>query len=438
MSNLSIADAEPDAEGQSGVTSPIRVLVVSENISMKMGGESSLPFYYAKLLSRRGAEVWLACHERVENELREEFAEFQGRLHFVKDTPGQKRLYQFGRKLRYRVNDIIVGQAIHVMTQSRLRSLALRIIREANIDVVFEPAPITPKGLSFMYDMGVPVVIGPLCGGMDFPPAFRVLDSFSTRQLIKLGRFAAQLANHLVPGKLHADVLLVANRLTEAALPRGYRGRVIRVFESGVDLELWASEGTDEHRSGEDVRFVFSGRFVDWKGVQYLVPAFARAVAEEPRCKLDLIGGGELESEIRAMIDRLDLRESVRWHGWLARSEAARIVRDADVFVMPSLRECGGTAILEAMALGKPVISTNWGGPADYVDANSGLLVEPSSEKALVDGLAAAMVRLARSGKLRKSLGAGGRLRVLQDDLSWNAKADRVLSILREAAQHRQ
>jgi glycosyltransferase involved in cell wall biosynthesis len=58
-----------------------------------------------------------------------------------------------------------------------------------------------------------------------------------------------------------------------------------------------------------------------------------------------------------------------------------QILRDSDVFVMPSLRECGGTAILEAMALGKPVVTTDWGGPADYVTPECGLLVSPTSKR---------------------------------------------------------
>jgi glycosyltransferase involved in cell wall biosynthesis len=117
---------------------------------------------------------------------------------------------------------------------------------------------------------------------------------------------------------------------------------------------------TNEPRLDGNVRFVFSGRFVDWKGIQYLVRTFVETVAKEPRCQLDLISGGELEDEIKALIKRHEVDKAVHLHGWLSRPEAARIVRGADVFVMPSLRECGGTAILEAMALGKPIIATNW------------------------------------------------------------------------------
>ena len=408
------------------------MLIVSENISMEMGGESSLPHYYARLFLRRGVEVWLACHERVEASLLKEFPELGSRIRLVRDTRAQKTLFRYSNMLPYRLRDTIVGQAIHFSTQVRLRKIAIELARAGMIDVVFEPAPITPKGLSFMYNLGVPVVIGPMCGGMNFPAAFADLDSRVTRGSMVVGRWLSLFANRLVPGKLRAAVLLAANESTEKALPTGYRGQVIRLFESGVDLDLWKPVPTAARGDDGPVRFVFSGRFVDWKGVQFLVPAFARAAAEEPRCQLDLIGGGELEGEIRAAIKEHHLEKSVRLHGWMSRPDAASVVRETDVFVMPSLRECGGTAILEAMALGKPVIAIKWGGPADYVNASCGVLVDPDSREGFTTGLADAMVRLTRSPELRRKLGEGGQLRVREACLDWESKADRVLSLLND------
>ena len=399
---------------------------------MEMGGESSLPYYYAKLFIQHGVEVWLACHERVENTLLRDFPELKSRIRLVRDTRAQKTLFRFSKVLPYRLRDMIIGQVIHFSTQMRLRRVAVELVRAGAIDVVFEPAPISPKGISFMYHVGVPVVIGPLCGGMEFPAAFVDLDSMVTRSFMALGRWLSQLANRLVPGKLKADVLLAANATTVKALPAGHRGKVIRLFESGVDLDLWKPAQMVPSGADTPVRFVFSGRFVDWKGVQFLVPAFAKAVAEEPRCRLDLIGGGELEGEIKAVIEQHRLQDSVRLHGWMSRPDAASIIRETDVFVMPSLRECGGTAILEAMALGKPVIAIKWGGPADYVNESCGLLVDPGSKEGFISGLAEAMVRLARAPELRRKLGEGGQLRVRQDNLDWNSKAGRVLSILNE------
>jgi glycosyltransferase involved in cell wall biosynthesis len=418
--------------------SDLRVLIVSENISMKMGGEASLPFYYAKLLPKRGVDVWLACHERVSAEISESMPELTSRVSFVRDTPLQKLAFTYGKKLPPRIRDLLVDQAIHFSTQARIRAIARDLARDRKIDVVLEPAPITPKGLSFMYDIGVPVVIGPMCGGMNFPPGFRQLDSIATRLSVSLGRRASTLANRVIPGKLRAEMLLVANQWTDDALPPGHRGRVVRLFESGVDLDLWLPppQASDATRSDSTVRFVFSGRFADWKGIQYLLPAFEKAGAQNQDCCLELIGGGgDLAEEVQNMVNRSAYRDRIRMRGWVSRNEAAAILRDADVFVMPSLRECGGTAILEAMAMGKPVITTNWGGPADYVDSSCGILVNPESEDAFIHGLAEAIVALAQSSELRRTLGEGGKRRVREDFLDWDSKADRVVSILREVTR---
>ncbi len=115
-----------------------------------------------------------------------------------------------------------------------------------------------------------------------------------------------------------------------------------------------------------------------------------------------------------------------------------RVIRECDVFVMPSLRECGGGAILEAMALGKPIVAANWGGPGAYVNETCGILVEPASREAYIDGLADAMVRLAQSDELRARLGEGGRERIHQEYFEWKAKGDRVIGILHEVAERHQ
>src|SRR5260370_24530992 len=156
---------------------PLRVLIVSENISMEMGGEASLPFFYAKLFSQRSVEVWLACHERVGPELRAAFPELGPRLLFVRDTKAQEVAFRYSKALPYRIRDLFVGQAIHFSTQSRIREIVIELARASKIQLVLEPTPITPKGLSFMYDVAVPVVIGPLCVGINFAQASSDLDS---------------------------------------------------------------------------------------------------------------------------------------------------------------------------------------------------------------------------------------------------------------------
>jgi len=90
--------------------------------------------------------------------------------------------------------------------------------------------------------------------------------------------------------------------------------------------------------------------------------------------------------------------------------------------------------VLEAMASALPVIATRWGGPADYLDDDCGILIEPTGRRFLVQELASAMTRLANDRPLRERLGANGRKKV-EREYDWERKLDRMLEIYR-SVQH--
>jgi glycosyltransferase involved in cell wall biosynthesis len=410
----------------------MKVVIVSENISLKMGGEASLGMHYFKHFRSKGIHTLAICHGRVRDELQSSLSadEIQHFL-FVDDTPVQAVIWRVAFLFPVRVRDLLFSQIIHVLTMRRVRQLVRRACANAKEWICLEPSPISPLGLSFMFRLDMPVVIGPLCGGLEFPPAFRFMDGTFSRLTVAISRQLARLANHLVPGKLEADALLVANECTRRALPPGYRGKVYEVVESGVDLSLWSRKTEKYLDVSKPVRFVFSGRFVDWKGVAFLLSAFA-AISVRLDAELHLIGDGELRGDIEDRIRHLGLESKVRLHGWKSRAEAEILLRECDVFVMPSLRECGGTAILEAMAMGLPVIATNWAGPSSYINNQCGILVDPLTPDDFTKGLADAMVRLAEAPGLRIAMGRAGMERVKSNYFDWNSKADRVLEILQQ------
>jgi glycosyltransferase involved in cell wall biosynthesis len=96
--------------------------------------------------------------------------------------------------------------------------------------------------------------------------------------------------------------------------------------------------------------------------------------------------------------------------------------------ILPSLLECGGAVVLEAMSMAKPVIATAWGGPEDYVDENCGILVPPRNRESLINGLAEAIVRLSASEATRVQLGRNGREKILRQ-YDWELKVDRILEL---------
>jgi len=416
----------------------MKVIIVSESISMQMGGEASLGMYYFKLFRARGVEVVVICHARVRNEILTSLSKDEIKcFHFLEDISLQVLVWRIGSLFPSRIRDLLFGQIIHGLTMRRIRQIVLELCASTDDWICFEPSPITPRGVSYMYGLGIPVVIGPLCGGLEFPPAFQYMDGKFTRMTIHISRRLSEVVNRVIPGKTRANALVVANTCTARALPSGCRGKIYEVVESGVDLSIWKPRIDRGVEAALPIRFVFSGRLVDWKGVSMLVEAF-RFVADKEEAALEIIGDGELRPKIEQKIRDMKVEGKVVLHGWKSRPEAAEIIQNCDVFVMPSLRECGGTAILEAMAIGLPVIATNWAGPSSYVTEESGILVDPLSKEEFVQGLADAMLRLAKAPALRKAMGQAGIERVKTCYFDWDSKADRMLEILNETLhEHR-
>lgn len=416
--------------GETMETSGMRVVIVAEHASAQFGGEAFLPLHYFRLLRSRNIEAWLVVHARTQTELQTLFPEDGDRMHFIADTKLHRRLWQCQRLLPRRVGEVTMGLLSHWYTQIIQRRIVCRLVREHKIDIIHEPIPVSPKQPSLMFAVGAPVVIGPLNGGMEFPPAFQSRESRYSELTVTLGRRFSDLFNRVLPGKLRAQTLLVANERTKQALPTGVRGTVIELAENGVDLSVWQSTAPISKEPNKTVHFVFVGRLVDWKAVDLLLDAFEPVVAETGAV-LEIIGDGVLRQELEAQTARLGLTGSVVFTGWLSQEQCVVRLQQADGLVLPSLLECGGAVVLEAMAVGLPVIATNWGGPADYVDSACGILIEPTSREALVNGLTDAMLKLAQSPDLRLKMGRAGQERVRQH-FDWERKVDRIIEIYQQ------
>jgi glycosyltransferase involved in cell wall biosynthesis len=240
-----------------------------------------------------------------------------------------------------------------------------------------------------------------------------------------------------MPGKRAAALLLVANERTRRALPPGLRPPVVELVENGVDVTLWNADALTAQtvRSAVAVTtFVFLGRLVDWKAVDLLLHAFQRA-AQRSAIRLLIIGDGAERARLQKLAAELEILAQERTEvghiffvGWLTQAQCADELREADCLVLPSLLECGGAVVLEAMCAGKPVIATAWGGPVDYLDPSCGVLVAPDSREGLIQGFADAMARLAAAPELRQEMGRRGREKVMRD-FDWEVKVDRVLAL---------
>ncbi len=423
------------ADSSSTTDTSFSVLIVCDHASAKFGGEAILPLHYFRLLRNRGFEVWLVVHARTRAELAELFPG-EKRIRYVEDSPLHTTLWKLGTWLPPMLAYVTTGFISRLFVQRAQRRIVRSLVASEGIDLIHQPTPVSPREPSIIFDVGAPVIIGPMNGGMDYPPAFRAEQSAFKKLLYRVGVSQVSWLNKVMPGKRRAAILLVANERTRAALPDGVCERVERLGENGVELDLWSQVPPPPRRSSGVVTFGFVGRLVKLKAVDILLDAFAIASASAPM-RLVVIGdGGERERLHRQAASLFPSRPTegagapVRFTGWVSQSACAAELAEVDGLVMPSLRDCGGAVILETMSMSKPVIATAWGGALDYLDDACGILVEPTSRTALIEGLAAAMVRLAHSPAERAAMGRAARLKV-ETHYDWEVKAEDMLDVYR-------
>lgn len=412
---------------------PYRIVIVSQNASTRYGGEAILPVHYFRILRARGADVHLVIHERNRADMTAYFNGDVSNMAFVADTCAHRIIAWLHGVSNAHVVQIVTFNIGNLWTEWLQRHIVVALLDERPEAIVHVPTPVSPRAVSLLSGLRAPVVFGPMNGDMTFPPGYTKHRGRAQQWVIDIGRSAAGLANRLLPAKRRAARLLVANDRTAAALPVEHGDRVVRLVENGVQTDLWHPPATPREREEGPFRLVFVGRLVDWKAVDVTLRALAMVRARGVDATLDVVGEGVERARLEALAVELGLADAATFHGFLLQPEAARILTSRDALILNSLFECGGAAVLEAMATALPVIASAWGGPLDYLDETCGLLVHPSPPDTFPDRLADAIVTLAADPERARRMGAAGRERIL-DSFDWNKKVDRILEIFDEVA----
>ena len=189
----------------------------------------------------------------------------------------------------------------------------------------------------------------------------------------------------------------------------------LRCIYNGVDLARFAPRvppGGLRRALGlpEDGHVVVSvGRFVPYKGYEYLLEAARLVAATLPEVHWVLVGEGELRERLEQRCGDLHLERIVHFAGW--REDIPEILAMADLFVLPSLREHFGRVLIEAMAMGKAVVATDEGGvPEVVIHGETGLLVPPAQPAPFATAVLALLKDPAKAARL----GNAGRQRAEQ------------------------
>ncbi|MCD6351072.1 MAG: glycosyltransferase [Armatimonadetes bacterium] len=210
------------------------------------------------------------------------------------------------------------------------------------------------------------------------------------------------------------------------------------VLPNAVNLERFRPAPRDEALAAElglaDARPIIGnvGGFGRPKGQPVLVQAFAQVLRELPQARLVLVGEGKHRPRAEALAEKLGVADRVLFAGH--RSDVPRLLSVFDVYVQPSWMEADPVAVKEAMATGKPVVSTATIGPRGFIEhGKTGLLVPVGDAR----GLAEAIVQVARDPHLAERLGAEAR-RYAEVEFSHETYRRRVEELYRPVIENPQ
>jgi glycosyltransferase involved in cell wall biosynthesis len=312
------------------------------------------------------------------------------------------------------------------------RRMRTRILA-GDFDVVLRLAPITsvlPSPFAFFLQRGpIPFVIGPINGGLPWPPGFSQAERqkewiSNLRNLYRFMPFARSTYRN-------AAAIIAGSSQTYAEFV-AYREKLFFVPENGISRSFLAGAPRSSRRE-EKLELVFVGALVPYKACDLALRA-AASLLQRDLARFTIVGDGPEQGRLQQLTRSLGIDKVVSFCGWLRHGETMQHLRAADVFVFPSIHEFGGAVVVEALAMGAVPVVVDFGGPGDTVHPEVGFKVPLTNENDVVFQIEKVLAKLAREPDLIDRLQQRG-MSYARENFTWDAKARAVTQVLRWAVR---
>lgn len=305
-------------------------------------------------------------------------------------------------------------------------------ILNGDYDIVHAITPIMPR---YPFKVVIvcqqtPFILGPVNGGIPFPPGFQE----TARQEFAQFNFLRAVGRALIPGYVEtykkADKVLAGSTYTLNLLKKMFAipdTRIELFYENGIAQEFLMSVKPAKEE-GAQINLLFVGRLVPYKCADVVIESIGKLdQAMQSKIRLTIVGDGSERNNLENLVKELNLAEIVSFAGWVNQSETLDYYRKADIFCFPSIREFGGAVVIEAMACGLPCIVANNGGIGEYVNEETGFKIEPISREYLTQELTSKIKLLVEDDRLRESMSAKAIEKARE--FAWENKAIKILEI---------
>jgi glycosyltransferase involved in cell wall biosynthesis len=412
-----------------------RVLLIAEACNPTWTSVPLVGYQMARALaSRPDLDVTLATHVRNRPALTDDPLATMARICYVDNEWLAKPLHRLsglvrgGQSLSWTIDTAMAWPA-YMAFERQLYQRLKRQLDGSAFDLIHRITPLTPTmGSPLAALSNVPMLVGPLNGGLPWPAEYPELRQQEREWLVPLRGLYKRLPFYASTYRRLAGVI-AGSRHTASEIPSSFDGRRFYLPENGVDPKRFPIAAGWPEPNGR-FTFITVGRLVPYKGADLIVEAMAGSAALR-RCNLVVVGDGPRRGLLEEQVRGHELTGNVRIAGWVDQPRLAQELGSAQAFVFPSLREFGGGVVLEALAKGLPSIVVDYGGPAELVSPECGVLLPMRPRGELVASLRQAMESLVADPVRCREMGAAACRRV-RDEFTWDVKAERIAAMYRE------
>lgn len=311
--------------------------------------------------------------------------------------------------------------------------LVAKIIREQKPDYTMHLTFGSLWMPTFLPFFKVPFIWGPVGGGDGVPPKMLAVLPLKQRivQSMRYVLIKTSWLNPLVaiPSR-KAILILCRTENNRDAIPKKYRHKCEVVLETAMGEDVFYHY-KDYNTTNNTLEIITTGRLVPFKNTILALESFNNLCKKHSNVHMTIIGKGSEKNRLTEYILKNRLQKFVDIIPEVPRDQVLAKLCDADIYVFPSLREGGSWALMEALAVGLPVVCLNWTGMKIIANGECGILINPDTYSKVLDDFTNALEYLVENHELRTTMGINARNRMAKE-FNWDRLGRKFEDIMDE------
>jgi len=325
----------------------------------------------------------------------------------------------------------------YILWQIGIIGLAKTIVKKFNIEYLYHLTFGSIWLPSFLFILQPKFIWGPVGGGESIPNSF--ISTLSVKGILlqylrKLLKWTVYINPILILSALKAKAILCRTPDTIKTFPHYIRSKCFILTDGAIEKSIFQFQS--KQIAAKKINMITTSRLIHTKNVATLIKAVA-LIPRSYHVKFTIIGSGPEEKHIEQLIQNLDLSDCVKLVRFIPRIDVFRYLEKSDIYLFGSLKEACNLSLLEAMAIGLPVVCLNWSGMAISTDDTCAIRLPVTNPKQMPKDMAAAIIKLIENPMLRKQMGESGRKRI-KEVFNWEAKGVFINNLLDELDSKKQ